>query len=305
MKRFTWQQMRKYWENHSSQWAGIDYDRDPDGLRNVCIPDAPLWLNRYYARGQKMVYQKIFTMLPQPIGSSREPPISLDIGCGAGRWCRFLVEHGYDTMGLDLQRELIKINRTRYPNIKFVCASIQDYSTEEPVDLISSVTVIQHIPFEEQDLVIQKIRKFVKTNGYAIVLENIHDKGPHVFSNTIRGWQAKFFKAGFKTVAIQRYDYSPFLRLLEFCRYALHVLGKSALHYFVPSLRQSRNGGEWTPETLSASLNHKKYQGKFMHVIYESVQRLATGFDTIVEPIFIHSNIPLPTIHCGFLLKAI
>lgn len=292
MRRFTWHEMLKYWEVHDARYAKLDYGVDSDGLGNVCLAAAPLWLNRYYARFQKMTYQKLLAMLPRPLSNM----CAVDVGCGAGRWCHLLNEQGINVVGIDLQRELIEINRSRYPDIKFICIPIQDYSTEEPFDLMSCVTVLQHIPLEEQDRAIEKFRELLRIDGYCIVLENIRDQGPHVFSRTIEGWRARFEKVGFSTVAMQRYDYSPFLRLLEFVR--------SGLQQIILMLRH-RDEVELTPETLTAPLTHKDGLKYRMLEVRRDVQRLAMGLDSVVEHILVRSNIRLPTRHCGFLFKAI
>jgi len=281
--------MKKYWQIHSTRWSSIDYHRDPDGLGNVCYPGAPLWLNQHYARFQKLVYQKIFMLIPPPIAGAR----ALDVGCGAGRWCRFLNERGYDTTGIDLQPELIEINRHRYPDIRFFNTPIQDYVAEEPFDLISAVTVIQHIPFDEQDVVFQKLRGFLRVNGYAIMLESIHYQTPHVFSNTIQEWQARVESAGFRCMAIQRYDYSPFLRLHSWIVQRLMLM-----------LRRSHlNDTVLTPETIVASSigGHRN----FFSSLDSAATRLSLGLDTMLESILIYSNVALPARHCGFLFKAI
>lgn len=288
MKRFSWQDMKKYWKIHSSHWAEINYEQDPEGLTNVCHPGAPFWLNQYYAQLQKKVYQMLFTNVPPSNSSAR----ALDVGCGAGRWCRFLADRGYRTVGIDLQPELIEINRHRYPNIEFFCTSIQDYSAKEPFDIASSVTVLQHIPYEEQGTAIQKLRKLIKANGYAIVLENVHDKAPHVFSNTIKEWQAKFEDVGFHCVAIQRYDYNPLTRL-----YAWMIQS-------VFSIVHHSNDSALTPDTFSDS-NYSTTGLDFFRKLNNACKRLTIRLDSLVEPIFVNSNIALPTIHCGFLFKAV
>jgi 2-polyprenyl-3-methyl-5-hydroxy-6-metoxy-1,4-benzoquinol methylase len=281
--------MQKYWQVHDSRYAKLDYENDPDGLQNVCHATAPLWLNQYYARFQTTVYQKLFSLVRQPIAGAR----ALDVGCGTARWCRFLADHGYHTVGIDLQQELMEINRRRYPNIEFFCSSIQDYIAEEPFDLISSVTVIQHVPFDEQDLIIQKLRKLVKVNAYTILLENIHDQGPHVFSNTIKEWQTKFQNAGFVCIAIRRYDYSFFIRLHAcMTRTLISILRRGHL-----------NAGETPCEAFLDS--PMSGTSKFLRSLNNAAIRLATAVDTMIEPIPTKINIPVPTVHCGFLFKAI
>lgn len=290
MKRFSWQDMKKYWEIHSSHWAEINYEQYPEGLTNVCHPGAPFWLNQYYAQLQKKVYQMLFTKVPPPNSSAR----ALDVGCGAGRWCRFLADSGYKTVGIDLQPELIEINRRRYYDINFFCTSIQDYSPEETFDIISSVTVLIHIPFDEQVAVIQKLRKLLKTNGYAIVLENIRDQAPHVFSNTIKEWRAIFEEAGFRCVAIQRYDYNPLTRLYSWMVQSLISIVR--LHHLKDS--------DLTPETFKDSKYSTIGLG-FLRKLNNACKRLTIALDSIIEPIFIKSNFSFSVAHCGFLFRAI
>lgn len=296
-KRFTWYEMKKYWEIQSSCLANkIDYKADPDGLGSVCHPGAPLWLNSYYAHIQKKVYERLFSLIPKPKTNAQ----ALDMGCGTGRWCRFLASHGYNTTGIDIQPEMIEMNIRRYLNIEFICTSIQEYNPDKHFDVISSVTVLQHIPFEEQEKLIQKIRKMLKVNSYAIVMENIHDQGPHVFSNTIHEWRTKFETVGFRTMAIQRYDYSPFIRFYN-----------SLAHKITPvSIRfSSRRTKILSPEDLVDSYANEssvpRQEVSQWLKLHQAILKVCVRVDSVVEPLLVHSNIPFPTVHCGFLFKAV
>ncbi len=292
MQRFSWPEMRRYWEAHSARLNALDREHDPEGLGNVCIPGAPLWLNEYYARFQKLIYSELFALLPRS-----DNPRALDVGCGTGRWCRFLSQHGYRTVGIDLQPETIDANRRRYPDCEFFVSSIQEFFPPERFDLVSSVTVLLHIPFEEQEAAIAKLRALTKDGGFAIVLENIRDQLPHVFSNTIEGWQKKFSKWSFVAIAVRRYDYSPCLRLHEWARRRLRrLLGEDDLHarlvpehfghFAVPSTSRSR---------VRAGL----------HMATELTRRIAVVLDGMTEPILVRSHAGLPTGHVGFLFKAV
>lgn len=282
MRRYDWDEMRRYWETHSARWADLDRDLDPEGLTNVCHPGAPLWLNRYYARGQRRAFEALLALVPPAGGSS-----ALDIGCGAGRWSALLHERGYAVTGIDLQPDLIEQNRERYPAITFERAAAQDFQTETRFSLISSVTVIQHVPFEQQDAVIARMRRLCAPGAYAIVLENVRDQDPHVFANPIRGWRTRFEQAGFILVTLQRYDYSPLLRLVGLLRRA----GNRAL---------ARGSDASTPETLVAAGGHRDALG----VASNAVKRIAVALDSLIEPLLISQNVPLPTVHCGYLFRA-
>ncbi|MBI3317976.1 MAG: class I SAM-dependent methyltransferase [Candidatus Omnitrophica bacterium] len=286
MKRFNWQQMQEYWRIHESHWGGIDCGRDPEGLRNACNPTAPAWLNRYYAHFQEVVYQKLFRRLSVPLGRPR----ALEVGCGSGRWCRFLADHGYETTGIDLQPQLIELNRRRYPSIDFLATSIQDYRLRERFDLVSCVTVLIHIPFEDQDAVLRKIREALKPNGHAIVLESVRSQAPHVFSNSLQGWRMRFERAGFRLLAARRCNYSFFLRALSW-----------AVRRPLSFYREDPLGDpDSTPERLAVLPGRRPLRG-----LHAAAQGAAVGFDAILETIFVQTNIAFPALDAGFLLEAI
>ena len=289
MKRFNWQDTRKYWEVHNSLRATLDLDRDPAGLDNVLRSGAPLWLNEYYARYQKRAYETLFALLPPaPVGSR-----ALDIGCGAGRWCKFLSERAYKVTGIDLQPDLVDLNRARYREIEFECVSVQKFEPEEPYDLISSVTVLQHNPFAEQDTIIRKLRAVTTAGGYLLALENVRDQASHVFSNSVSGWQARFRNAGFESVAIQRYDYSFLNRLYGDLRRRV-----------ASALKPSKSIAEIAPEEYMARTPDDR-KTALLRQLDTGARRVAVAVDGVPEPLLIRSNLPLPTVHCAFLFKAV
>ncbi|MGH7271151.1 MAG: class I SAM-dependent methyltransferase, partial [Polyangiaceae bacterium] len=209
-ERFNAQEAMGYWREHFGRRAPVDFDRDPDALNNVCYPGVPLWLNQYYARFQERVFRKLLARIPVPASDPRKS--ALDVGCGGGRWCRVLAAHGYDPTGVDLQEDLILRNRERYPKMKFICGSMQGFSSQTVFDLVTSVTVIQHNPPDAQDDMIRTMRRILPTGGHVLALENVRDQDVHVFSSSVDGWIRRFERAGFACKAVQRYDYSPLLR---------------------------------------------------------------------------------------------
>jgi len=300
MKRFDWRETKEYWEIYSAHMSKVDYEKDPDGLLDVCLVWEPLWYNKFIARFQKKIYQQLMGRVPSPQPGSR----ALDIGCGAGRWCRLLSESGYDATGIDLQPGLIEADRKRFPNIKFFNIAAQDFQPEAPFDLISTVTVIQHIPYEEQDVVIRKMRQMLKPGGHVIALENLLDHSANTHSNSIAVWKNKFEKAGFTTVAVQRYDYIPFLRMY------MWAAGKI---YRASISDKTFNEMGVTPETLVtvqkdvSPLYHqeaRKGMRKIIHELFNAGKAVAIVFDTVAETALIWANWNFSTIHCGFVFKA-
>lgn len=290
MKQFNWQEMKEFWRIHGSTWsARNDFEKDPLGLNVVVYPGASTWLNDYFAFFQKKIYVELLRHVqPECPGGS-----ALDVGCGAGRWCRVLKDNGYDKVtGLDLQPQLVTKDREMHPDIRFECGAIQDFSPDRLFDLVSSVTVLQHLPYDQQAVAVRKLRELTKTNGYAVILENIKEKGPHVFSNSIPQWLKIFQDAGFKAVSIRRYDYSPCFR---FHAWAVRTLSGGL------GLRTETNK-DLSPADFAFIPRGKK---SFVHRVSDGVRDLAITADWRVESLLVPLNFGISSLHCGFLFQAV
>jgi hypothetical protein len=202
--------------------------------------------------------------------------------------------------GIDLQDHLIANDRARYPDMSFDCVSIQDFQPSAPFDLVTTVTVLQHIPFEQQKTAAAKIASIVNRGGNLLILENIHDQGVHVFSRSIEGWQALFASHGFESVAVKRYDYSPVLRTMS------SLVGGAASLARRAGLLATQEGPavpQGTPEAPAAGDGAgARLRGSLRDVSW-FVRRAAIELDDKVEPLLIRRNVRLPTVHCGFLFR--
>jgi 2-polyprenyl-3-methyl-5-hydroxy-6-metoxy-1,4-benzoquinol methylase len=293
VRRLTWPEMLDYWQEHARRFGDLDYRRDPDGLANVCGPGQPPWLSAYLARFQRRVFGELLARIGPPAPGST----ALDVGTGAGRWARALADAGYRTTGIDLQTRLIEDDRVRFPGLQFHAVAVQDYHPEEPFDLVSSVTVLQHIPFDEQVAVVRRLRQVLRPAGHAVVLEHVVDQSPHVFSRAVDGWHAVFRDAGFELLAVRRYNYSP----------ALHAYSAARRRVRPPSWA-SRPDEELRPEDLVA--RRPRAVGPGLRGVLRrgdrAVMRLAVAIDHVVEPRLV-SRQPehgLAAADCGFLFRA-
>ncbi len=298
MKKFDWSQVKRFYEARSSYWERGNYD-DPDALGNVVMEGEPLWVNKYFARSQQMAYQALFDLTPSPRPGAR----ALDIGCGAGRWARFLSEHNYQTVGIDLQPALIEAARRRYPHIDFLRTSVQEYSSEGPFDLVSSVEVIRHNPFEEQLVIIRKIRESLVQGGYVIMLEGIGaDPRPNAFYRAIDDWIEVFERSGFRNIAVQRYYYNLVLRGVR----QLASMSRRIASILIPQESGRSEPGpekpELTPEERAAIPEPKG--GALRN---STIRRLVLELNAPVERFLIRRNVALlGTIpDCGFLFQAV
>ena len=284
MGRLTWPEMREYWERHADVRAPLQLNEDPDGLGNVCHPGQPLWLNRYYARFQRRVYLDLLSRVPARRGRA------LDVGCGAGRWSRLLADEGFQTVGIDLQPDLIEANGRRHRDIEFHTASAQSFTSREPFDLVSTVTVIQHVPFDQQTAVAERLRALTNDGGHVIALENVSDQAPHVFSRPIGGWRTLFEQAGFEALETKRYDYNPCLRSMKFLMRALPSRSSAA-----PDTAQTLNAPRERRPAAARTLARSARR---------AVMRACVVVDGAIEPVCIGRGLAAPTVHCGFLFRA-
>jgi len=170
---------------------------------------------------------------------------------------------------------------------------VQEYAAEERFDLVSAVTVVQHIPFDEQEVVFRKFRDVLRPGGHVIMLDSIHFQTPHVFSRTIQNWQAAVETAGFKCLAVRRYDYTPSLRSHDWMiRRIMSTIGRSASANPVV-----------TPESLA---NYQPASRRnFFGRLGAGTSRGATALDSMVDPLLISLNVGVLARHCGFLFVAV
>src|SRR5687768_4208221 len=221
--RWTRTDAERYWTSHAELRADVDWAIDPDALDNVCNAGAPTWLNAYYAAGQRSVFEELIARYgPEPEGRA------LDVGCGAGRWSRLLRDRGYLVTGIDLQAGLIERARASDPDIRYEVAGVQEFEANEPFDLVTSVTVLQHIPKTDQEDAVRAIRRSLRPGGRAVVLECLRDFAPHVFPRAPGDWVELFGRGGFEAVECRPYDFNPALRAVTALRwYAQRTLSGS------------------------------------------------------------------------------
>jgi trans-aconitate methyltransferase len=234
------------------------------------------------------VYRTLFDLIPAPRAKAR----ALDIGCGVGRWTRFLLERRYQPVGIDFSPTLIHAARRRNPNLAFHCTSIQDYVPEEPFDLVSSVEVLQHNPFEQQEVAARRIREALRDGGYLIVLEGVNENHPRqdAFFRTIDDWVEMFENAGFRKVAIRRYYYNMIL---------------TAVGWLASILRRPEESSRdelLNPEELAIKEMAVNPKGGYVRNL---VKRLVVRLDASVESVLVRANLALPHYNCGFLFQAV
>lgn len=95
----------------------------------------------------------------------------LDLGCGAGiPNDKFLIEKGFNIIGVDISSEQIKLARKNLPQGNFVVKDISEINfPNNSFDAIISFYTIFHIKREEHQQLFNKLFSILKPNGYLLV----------------------------------------------------------------------------------------------------------------------------------------
>lgn len=127
-----------YWEERAQRFAG-----ERDGLAAVCAYGMPEFYNRAIDWEQRLALE--------PWLKVAQGARVLDVGCGIGRWSRFLATRGAQVLGVDLSPTMILQARRRASEqgvadrCRFAVADLSQLDLGEKFDIVLGVTVLQHI----------------------------------------------------------------------------------------------------------------------------------------------------------------
>ncbi|MBI3767350.1 MAG: class I SAM-dependent methyltransferase [Deltaproteobacteria bacterium] len=194
-----------YWERVASRYAASD------PLAAVCYPAAPRWFNRFYAHFQLRTVERMLGGLP--LAGTR----ALDVGCGGGRWTRWLAERGAEAIGVDPTTAMLETARRLSPGLTFqrMSATTIDFPADT-FDLVMAVTVIQHLRPVEQERAAAAMCRVVRQGGHLFVFDLIdqHDPGRVVFPRRPQEWIDLYQRQGMTLVRWEGQEYVPLMRAL-------------------------------------------------------------------------------------------
>jgi 2-polyprenyl-3-methyl-5-hydroxy-6-metoxy-1,4-benzoquinol methylase len=93
----------------------------------------------------------------------------LDVGSGAGRDARKLVDYGYDYIGTDYSDRLIEQARKSNPGLIFKEHSVYDLEFEKLFDGFWCAALLLHIPKKRIQEAMKAIRKNMKTGAVGFI----------------------------------------------------------------------------------------------------------------------------------------
>lgn len=194
-----------YWDRVASQYAATD------PLGAVCYPAAPPWFNRFYAYFQLRAVERLLR------GLALAGADALDVGCGSGRWSRWLAGHGARVVGIDPTAAMLEVARRLSPAVTFEQMSATDLGFPvNSFDLVMAVTVIQHLRPAEQERAARTMCRVLRPGGTLFVFDLIdqRDPGRVVFPRTPEAWIDLYRQQGMQLVRWEGQEYVPLIRAL-------------------------------------------------------------------------------------------
>ena len=95
----------------------------------------------------------------------------LDVGCGTGKLVEFLTKSGFEAFGCDFSIKAVNIARTinKKSQIKKSSASKLPYR-DKTFDIVTSISVIEHLTQKETQMFIKETRRILKDNGFIFLI---------------------------------------------------------------------------------------------------------------------------------------
>lgn len=208
-------ELQPYWDRVSETYA------PEDPLAAVCYPGAPVWLNRFFAGLQWRSVTRILET------RRLRGAMALDVGCGFGRWTRWLTEHGANAVGVDpTEGMLVAARHASPPAIEYrrMSATALDFADEQ-IDLVTCITVIQHLQPQEQEKAVSELARVLRPGGEAVVLDliDLNDRGAIVYPRSAPDWIRLYEAHGFR---VERWEGQEFVPLVRGFRWVAERVGR-------------------------------------------------------------------------------
>lgn len=179
---------REYWTKLARDFARSDRK----GFAPVLHPSAPYWFNEAIDRLQARAWNRALTCC-----EFRNNAQVLDVGCGTGRWLRRLGQRNISAVGIDQSVGMLRLARERATHSPLLAGDVQHLPfRDESFDCVIGITVVQHIPPEQQERALREMIRVLRGGGYLILFELIQGQGPHVFSRKPTNWISQVSSLG-------------------------------------------------------------------------------------------------------------
>lgn len=177
--------MRAY--SPKEYWAGLAdkfHSADPAGFAPILHPGTPAWFNLSIDGLQFCAMRRALALAEVAPGAR-----ILDVGCGTGRWLRRYLSLGLDATGVDATPQMLRVARTRGTTAPVAAGEANHLPFRDgEFDVVSDVTVIQHIPTAQQPQALIEMTRVLKPGGRLILFELIRGDDSHIFPRSPQGW---------------------------------------------------------------------------------------------------------------------
>jgi ubiquinone/menaquinone biosynthesis C-methylase UbiE len=106
---------------------------------------------------------------------------ALDYGCGAGRSTRFLKSLGFETIGLDISKDMIREAEKRDSSGKYeqIKSGLIPYPSDSFDFIFSSIVFLEIPTLKEMEKILRDMRRVLRPGGVVIII----DSTPEAHSN--------------------------------------------------------------------------------------------------------------------------
>lgn len=208
-----YKEMQVYWR----EFYGKLEERlkeDELGICSVCYASESRWKNIFIDWLQNRTFQKLLSKCGTLEGSK-----ALDIGTGAGRWAVRLLEKGLKVTAIDSDERMVERDEKLFKEIHFrkMLVTALDFE-DNHFDLVTSVTVLHHIPYERQREAIKEIARVTKEGKYILLLESTRTDSTlsTMFANSPAQWIELFGENRCKKITWLGHEYIPLISAVNY-----------------------------------------------------------------------------------------
>ncbi|MDF5717163.1 MAG: class I SAM-dependent methyltransferase [Rhizonema sp. NSF051] len=159
--------------------------------------------------------EPLFSMLSEKAKSGKGKLRVLDLGCGNGSLSNLIAQQGYQVVGVEESASGIAIARQKFPDCRFIQASIYDAPKAELInafDVVIAVEVIEHLLYPKELVILAS--KCLKSGGNLIITTPYHGYFKNLLL-ALSGKMDKHFTVSWDGCHIKFFSVKTLTNLLE------------------------------------------------------------------------------------------
>jgi len=166
-------------KEYTEYWRNLHLEKN-DELATICFPDKPAYFNKFFDNIQKFAINNFINRYKIDLAEKK----LLDVGCGRGRWLSFFMnKHNACVSGIDLSGDAVTSCRKKGFNT-LQASAVKIPFSDNAFDIVTSITVLLHIPYEDKRDVVHEIARVLKSGGKVIMIDSTwkNDPSSHVYA---------------------------------------------------------------------------------------------------------------------------